>query len=313
MSCSNRTYRTLPLDNYSRLCLTLLGAATANFCKSCSTFCTTILTGCLPQKPSRELPSVLSLLSYEAGAYEDGLRRFEKIVRFATIPTVKAGWLAKERGRWSVTESGWQARTRYLDPEEFVRRSVELYHNWKKGQPGLEVPLDDDDGPAGTSAGITFEQAEEQAWGEIERYLGAMPPYDFQELVAALLRAMGYSIGWIAPPGKDGGVDIVAFNDPLGTRPPRIKVQVKRQQGKVNVDGLRSFMALLGADDVGIFVNAGGFTKDAEDEGRSQQVRRVTLIDLERLVDLWKEHYPKLNEGARLRLPLQPIFFLAPE
>ena len=46
--------------------------------------------------------------------------------------------------------------------------------------------------------------------------------------------------------------DILAYNDPLGTRPPRIKVQVKRQQQKVAVDGVRSFMAVLGQDDVGI-------------------------------------------------------------
>ena len=91
---------------------------------------------------------------------------------------------------------------------------------------------------------------------------------------------MGYHVGWIAPPGKDGGVEILAFTDPLGTRTPRIKVQVKRQQQKVAVDGLRSFLALLGNDDVGIFVNAGGFTKDASDEARSQTTRRVTLIDL---------------------------------
>lgn len=140
-----------------------------------------------------------------------------------------------------------------------------------------------------------------------------MPPYDFQNLVAALLGAMGYHVGWIAQPGKDGGVDILAFNDPLGTTLPRIKVQVKRQQQKVAVDGLRAFMALLGSDDVGIFVNTGGFTRDAIDEARSQTTRRVTLVDQGRLVKLWTEHYAKLEEGARRRLPLVPVYFLAAE
>jgi restriction system protein len=36
-------------------------------------------------------------------------------------------------------------------------------------------------------------------------------------------------------------------------------------------------------------------------------------VDLERLMKLWTEHYSKLDEGARRRLPLQPIYFLAPE
>jgi restriction system protein len=72
-------------------------------------------------------------------------------------------------------------------------------------------------------------------------------------------------------------------------------------------------MAVLGDDDVGLFVSAGGFTKDAHDEARTQEKRRVTLVDLERLVDLWIEHYSHLDEPARRRLPLQPIWFLAPQ
>lgn len=261
----------------------------------------------------RGIEQRVKLTPYEAGQYADGSRRFDKIVRFATINTVKAGWLIKDRGRWVLTDLGWQARKKHREPEEFVRRAVELYREWRQGQPPALEPGEEVPETAGFSAGITLEAAEEQAWAEIERYLTSMPPYEFQELVAALLRGMGYHVGWVAPPGKDGGIDIMAFNDPLGTRPPRIKVQVKRQQGRVSVDGLRSFMALLGSDDVGIFVNAGGFTKDADDEARNQATRRVTLLDLERLVKLWTEHYQKLDEASKRRLPLQPVYFLAPE
>ncbi len=139
-----------------------------------------------------------------------------------------------------------------------------------------------------------------------------MDPFDLQDVVADLLRAMGYHVSWVAPPGKDGGVDILAFNDPLGTRPPRVKVQVKRHQQPVGVDGLRSFMALLGDEDVGVFVNIGGFTKDARDEARTQEKRRITLLDLETHFDLWVEHYRTLDDAARRRLPLKPIYFLAP-
>ena len=39
----------------------------------------------------------------------------------------------------------------------------------------------------------------------------------------------------------------------------------------------------------------------------------ATLIDMERLVDLWTEHYARLDETARRRLTLEPIYFLAPE
>ena len=49
----------------------------------------------------------------------------------------------------------------------------------------------------------------------------------------------------VAPPGKDRGIDILAWSDPLGTRPPRIKIQVKRHEENIRVQDLRSFLAVL--------------------------------------------------------------------
>jgi len=261
------------------------------------------------------LKGQIQLTEYEQGFYPSGAQRFDKIVRFATVDCVKAGWLLKIKGRWSVTDEGRQAYKSLTDPEAFYRRAVKAYHDWKATQPSAapEEPPEEEDATGEKTIRITFEQAEEQAWEEIGRYLTSMNPYDFQDLVADLLRAMGYHVAWVAPQGKDAGIDIEAWGDPLGTQPPRIKVQVKRMSQKVAVDGLRSFMAQLGDDDVGIFVCTGGFTRDAMDEARKQEKRRVRLIDLERLFELWVEHYARLEESARRRLPLKPIHFLAPQ
>lgn len=267
------------------------------------------------------LASRFTLTPYEADNYESGSRRFEKIVRFATVDCVKAGWLVKDKGIWSITDVGRAAHAELTDPEAFYKRACKLYAEWKAAQPDAEtsaaagasaaVSVEDIENTA-KAVSVTFEESEEQAWAEISQYMRAMNPYDFQDLVADLLRAMSYHVTWVSPPGKDGGLDILAWPDALGTRPPRIKVQVKRQQQSVSVDGLRSFMALLGDDDVGLFVCTGGFTKDAETEARIQEKRRVTLIGLEKLFDLWDEHYDKLTDQARRRLPLRSIRFLAP-
>ena len=252
----------------------------------------------------------IEMTPYEAGDYPTGGRRFEKIVRFATVDTVKAGWLVKDKGVWTVTPEGAQAARSHGD-EQFYREAVRLYQKWKKAQPVLEID-EDDDAVVEKSATITLEQAEEMAWAEIEAHLSEMPPYEFQELVAALLTAMGYHVVWIAPPGKDGGVDIIAYNDPLGTRPPRIKVQVKRNANSPRIDvmGLRSFMAVLGEGDVGLFVALSGFTRDADLEAR-QSHRRITLIDAAQLVELWTRHHVQLDDAARRHLPLKPVWFLA--
>jgi restriction system protein len=264
----------------------------------------------------RRLEDIVPPTEFEATDYPNhpGVRRYEKIVRFHTIGPVKAGWLVKEAGTWSITPEGRSAYQRYTDPAEFSRESGRLYRVWRRQQPDASAPVEGE-GELGSEETpdplATLEEAEESARAAIADYLSGMPPYVFQDLVAALLRAMGYHIAWTAPPGPDRGVDIVAYQDPLGATNPRIKVQVKRRGGRIPADELRSFMAVLGQDEVGIYVSTGGFTTDAEFEARGQERRRITLIDMQKLVSLWVEHYERLTEEDRGLFPLRPVHFLA--
>lgn len=253
------------------------------------------------------------LTPYEAEDYpgRPGVRRFEKLVRFSTIAPVKAGWLVKSNGRWILTEAGSEALERYPDPEQFVLEASSLYRQWERSQPGAVDVEDADDAQAADSPATSLEEAEDKAREGILAYLGEMRPYDVQELVAALLRAMGYHVSWVSPPGPDGGIDIVAHTDPLGAREPRIKVQVKRREAATAVDGLRAFMALLGGNDLGIFVSTGGFTSAAQQEARQQESRKITLLDAGALIALWIENYAKLDESAKRLLPLRPVYYLA--
>jgi restriction system protein len=252
----------------------------------------------------------IQLTPHEEGEYETGGRRFDKILRFATVDAVKAGWMVKTKGTWAITDAGQNAFKTFQKPDEFYREASRLYWKWRRANP---VEVEPEESTDERGATITFEEAGEQAWNEVSVYLGNIDPYILQNLVAALLEAMDYYVNWVSPPGKDGGVDIVAYSDPLGTKPPRIKVQVKRRKDSINVEELRSFLALINEDDVGIFVTTGGFTKDASELARHQERRRITLIDRERLVDLWIEYQNKVAVDKRDALPLKPIYFLAPE
>lgn len=253
--------------------------------------------------------SRIQLTEHEAGEYESGGRRFDKILRFATVDAVKAGWMTKTKGIWTVTDAGQVALKAIPKAEEFYREASRLYWKWRRSNPVEVEPEEPSDERVAT---ITFEEAEEQAWKEIATYLERIDPYDLQDLVASLLEAMGYHVNWVSPPGKDAGLDIVAYSDPLGTKPPRIKVQVKRRKDTIGVEELRSFLALINEDDVGIFVTTGGFSKDATDLARHQERRRITLINQQRLVDLWIEYQDKVALDKRDVLPLKPIYFLAP-
>lgn len=124
---------------------------------------------------------------------------------------------------------------------------------------------------------------------------------------------MKYYASWVAPLGADKGVDIIAHIDPLGVQRGRIKVQVKRRADKIAVGEIRSFMALLWEDDVGIFVTTSGFTTEAEREARGQEKRRLMLLDARRLLTLWIEHYGMIPDQQRRLLPLRAIYYLDPD
>jgi restriction system protein len=81
---------------------------------------------------------------------------------------------------------------------------------------------------------------------------------------------------------------------------------------KIAVDGVRSFMAVLGEGDVGLFISMAGFTREAQAEVRTQEKRRLTLFDLRKFFDLWFEFYDNIPEERKQLLPLKPVYFLSP-
>jgi restriction system protein len=259
------------------------------------------------------LRSVVTPTPFEAADYPNrpGVGRYDKIVRFSTIPFVKAGWLVKTKGQWSATEQGVAALSQHPhDPEGFMREAVKRYRQWKKDQP---EPPEEASQPPDEAAEVlgTLEEAEEAAFAEVKNYLDNMAPYDFQDLIAALLSALGYHVRWVAPPGPDQGVDIIAGLDQLGLSDPRVKVQVKHRTAVTSVSDVREFLSVLGQRDVGIFVSTGGFTRDAMELVRTHETRRLTLVDVEELLELWTSNYSKIDETKRGLLPLKAVHYLA--
>ncbi len=142
------------------------------------------------------LRTIVPPTAFESSEYESrpGVVRYDKIVRFSTIAPVKAGWLVKSKGTWSVTDEGTAALARHPhDPKGFMLEADQLYREWRKGQPEPAVEVEGTDADA-AEASASLEEAEESAFGEIRAHVDRMAPYDFQDLVAALLRAMGYHV-----------------------------------------------------------------------------------------------------------------------
>lgn len=141
-----------------------------------------------------------------------------------------------------------------------------------------------------------------------QRYKG----HHLASLVAALLEAQGYRAR-VSPPGADGGVDILAGSGPLGFDAPRLVVQVKSQDTKVDVRLLRELAGVMGRfrADHGLLVGWGGFNQPVRAEA-SADYFRIRLWDAADIVAAVKEHYARLPAAVRADIPLKQVWTLVP-
>ncbi len=131
---------------------------------------------------------------------------------------------------------------------------------------------------------------------------------EMQELVAGLLRAMGYKTR-ISPAGPDRGKDIIASPDGFGFEQPRIVVEVKhRPNSSMGAPEIRSFLGGRHTDDKGLYVSTGGFTKEARYEAERASIPLV-LLDLDDLVKEILLHYKNMDMEARSLIPLTNIYW----
>jgi restriction system protein len=263
----------------------------------------------------------VQLIPFDLEVFErTGNVRWEALLHFYSIDCVKAGFLKKQSGQWTLTPEGETAS--HLTASELLSRAQKGYREWKaaqgvadslsavpQSQDRIEQLIEEKAEPS-----FILETAEAQARTEIEERVKAKGPYEFQDLVAALLRGMSYHTPFLASPGPDGGTDILAYPDPIGARTPHIRVQVKhRPSQKVTREEVAALRGIIRQDrEIGLFVSSGGFTSEAMREARSGAVH-IELMDLARLLNGWADNYEKLKEEDRALLRLQRIYFLSPE
>ncbi len=172
-------------------------------------------------------------------------------------------------------------------------------------RPAPAPDVSEEDGYAQSSG-----DAEERANELIEDLIDELDWEDVQDLVAGVLRAMGYRTT-VAPRGPDRGIDIFASRDGLGLEEPRIFVEVKHRTAMMGSKEVRSFLGGRRKGDRCLYVSTGGFTKDANYEADRSEIP-LQLVTLSRLRELVVDYYEKLDPESRALVPLRRVYMPAP-
>ena len=156
------------------------------------------------------------------------------------------------------------------------------------------------------TAGVSLEQLIEERRDEfisaiIDNNLG----HKYTQIVAALLRAMGY-VTDIAPPGPDGKRDIMAYRDELKVEDPVIRVEVKSSHSAIGVDEIRALRGALQRGQKGLFIARSGYTQEARREVRNHA--ELTLLDGEDVVRLLLKYYENLDTETKQLIPLKRVW-----
>ncbi|MFL5240530.1 MAG: restriction endonuclease [Gemmataceae bacterium] len=128
---------------------------------------------------------------------------------------------------------------------------------------------------------------------------------DFEYVVAAVFRAMGYT-AQVQQGTHDLGVDVIAHPDPLGVEPPLMKIQAKSGTGKTGAPDVKQLRGLLNQGEKGVLVALAGFANDAKHV--QQNDAHIVLIDGERFVELFLEFYDRLDPEIRNQFPLRRVY-----
>lgn len=117
--------------------------------------------------------------------------------------------------------------------------------------------------------------------------------YLWQFVSSLVVIPMSYT-PFIAPKGKDGGIDITAYLKP---------------ETAIGASDIRALLGVLRAGDIALFVTSGTFSPDAKTTGTSSR-EFIRLIDGDEFIDMWLEFYDKMTDDDKNMLPLKRIAFL---
>ncbi len=280
--------------------------------------------GALAKAPNGQLTQAQVMQAIQANVTLDewaletyvnnGNIRWRSIFGFASVGLIKAEYLTKANGIWSITQAGRDIIQQPIDDWTFLDTIRKLYRQWERSQistpdPSKEV-LDEDDEPLeAPEERITqiIDAAHKTLAADLIDTIKTCDAAFFENLVVQLLLKMGYG-GSRQEAGKavgrsgDGGIDGIINEDRLGL--DAIYLQAKRWEGPVGEPQIRDFKGALDAKGAqkGVLITTSTFTSAAKQAAQISRSYKVVLIDGPRLAELMIEHNLGVSVAADYQL-----------
>jgi restriction system protein len=248
-------------------------------------------------------------------AYENnGNIRWRSIFGFASVGLIKAEYLTKANGIWTITPAGRDIIQQPIDDWTLLNTINRLYRQWKSAQISTSDTLtsvteDDEESLEAPEEHITqiINVAHQALAAELINTIKTCDAAFFETLVVQLLLKMGYG-GSRQEAGKavgrsgDGGIDGIINEDRLGL--DAIYLQAKRWEGSVGESPIRDFKGALDAKGAqkGVFITTSTFTPAAKQAAHTSRSYKIVLIDGARLAELMIEHNLGVSVAADYQL-----------
>ena len=220
------------------------------------------------------IESSVELTEWDKSVYEKtGNTRWVSILHFFTIDAIKSGFLIKEKGTWTLSNTGNDAIQ--LGEVGLLEACTAGYVKWRLSVPAKQqteavLAKEIKDVPSEELLESVIAEINDNLAGEILDIVKSCSPVFFERLVVALLVKMGYG-GTLANAARvigrsgDGGIDGIIDEDRLGL--DAIYIQAKRWEGIVGRPEIQKFVGALQGQRAhkGVFITTSDFTKEAQE------------------------------------------------
>lgn len=114
----------------------------------------------------------------------------------------------------------------------------------------------------------------------------SMPPFAFEDLVAEVLRNLGFENISVTAKTGDGGIDVMGELVVAGAIKNSVCVQVKRWRNNVQREKISELRGSLRPHQTGLFITTSDFSKPAIDEANDPYKAPISLINGKELVEI---------------------------